>query len=187
MHIAFSLTGEIMKVLSQLIIPLFVLTSLPCQANAQEETWTIVTVAGDTLVACTLDSLIGTSCAARRDEGWLLISVDSIRAIFRESESAFVRGATIGGCIGAIVGLAIGVIHFSDVESPYGWFSTVQVGAGIVSRAALAGAGGFLIGGAFGAARGTANSYELEMRTLEEKLQILRPLTIAGKNQVGNH
>ena len=156
------------------------------KVTAQEDTWSIVTLAGDTLSACTLDSVLQTTLCVTSDGVGKVISIDSIGMVFREGMVSFQKGATIGALVGLAGGTIVGLVITSSKDqadsNPLNKMGDDATNAMTVAGGALiGGVVGALIGSAGGAARARANTHDLTNKNQEEKLQIIEPLTMKEK------
>jgi hypothetical protein len=99
-----------MKPLSIATIAALALLMCPAELVAGEDTWSLVTVAGDTLYNCLLDTIADNSIEATHSGRQVLVPLDSIAILFRHREAKVgkrvIGGALVGIAVGAMLGLA---------------------------------------------------------------------------------
>jgi hypothetical protein len=138
------------KKLSPIILVLCIMT---LSASAQESTLRVISLAGDTLQACRIDSLseniLFGSCSGKS----IFIPIDSIAIVERFKEGDFLKGATIGTLAGAAAGAIIGYATYQKPGPKSNGSFTIDLGPGPAAFAGvlLGGVGGFVIGGVIGA------------------------------------
>jgi hypothetical protein len=157
------------------------------QTQSQENTWSVIRLAGDTLAVRAFDQSKSDSLEVRR--GLLIdrIPIDSIGMLVRMGKPAFEKGATMGAVVGAISGVIFGIAAVADRHpshinnSAIASYAGVGEGASdawtIISATFIGGGAGVLVGGLIGAAAGKSGAYDMTTKTTEEKVQLLRSLT----------
>jgi hypothetical protein len=152
----------------QTIIKLFLIITMLCfsisQALAQESTLRLISLSGDTLNACRIDSLsdivLFASCSGKA----ISIPIDSIAILERFKEGHFLKGAAIGTLVGGTVGAIIGYATYQKPEPrPNGLF-TIDLGPGpaALGGGLIGGVGGFVVGGIIGS---SSDHYKIDLRT----------------------
>jgi hypothetical protein len=140
--------------------------------TARENSWCLVTLAGDTLCNCPLDSLIGTSIVSRHAGVRVLVPLDSVATFFQPGESHAWTGFAIGAFAGATLGAVVGVETYKKPE--HEWDLLGKEGAAF-SWGLLGG----LIGGFTGAAIGASSGGEeitVAQTPMENKVQVVKYL-----------
>jgi hypothetical protein len=192
MHIAFRFIGGNVKSSSciSILVLIFLVARSP-QARAQADSWNIITLAGDTLTNCVLDSIAEATIEVRRGAMHHAIPIDSVGVLIRQGKPAFEKGATMGAVVGAICGTIVGIDAVADKHSSHvndsniAGYAAIGEGASsawtIISSAFIGGAAGALAGGLIGVAAGKPLSYDLSKKDMNEKLLVLRSLTVRHK------
>jgi len=161
-----------MQTIKTLILTIINICILNSQLSAQEDTWKLIRTSGDTLRACTLDSLPDIVLYITSNGEAFSLPIDSIATLSRVKEGHFRGGAGVGFLVGAISGTIIGAASY---KKPTGAFAfDLGPGPAEAGGALLGAAGGFLVGGIIGASLGYNETYNLRAeKTLRMKRWIL--------------
>ena len=130
---------------------------------AQESTLRLVSLSGDTIDACRIDSISDIAVFASCSGKVISVPIDSIGVLECFKKGHFLRGAAIGTLVGATVGVIVGYATYQKPE-PNGSF-TVNLGPGLseLSGGLIGGVGGFIVGGVIGAS--SSDHYKFDLRT----------------------
>jgi hypothetical protein len=158
-----------LSVVTAMMVSLLVSSS---QLTAGEKSWCLVTLAGDTLCNCSLDSLFGTSIVSRHAGVRVLVPLDSVATFFQPGESHAWTGFAIGAFSGATLGAVVGVETYKKPEHEWDLFGK-EVAA--VTWGFLGGLIGGLTGAAIGASSG-GEEITIEKNPLENKVQVVKYL-----------
>ena len=166
-----------MRALCVVTIIAITLLMASSQTTAGEETWCLVTVAGDTLCNCPLDSLYETSIVSRQAGVRVLVPLDSVATFFQKGESHTWTGLGVGALAGAGVGALVGAVTYQ--KSGTGW--------NLFGRREGAAAAGGILGGLVGAATGLAigaSSGGTEVTVVN--LDVKKKIAVVGYLRLGN-
>jgi hypothetical protein len=140
------------------IIKFFFIITILCfafsQSSAQKNNLRLITLSGDTLNVCRIDSLSDIALFGSCNGKPIFVLIDSITVLERFKEGHFLNGAAIGTLIGAVTGIIIGAATYQKEE--IGGRSAAEAGYGLIGAV-----GGFVIGGAIGA---SSDHYMIDFR-----------------------
>jgi len=142
-------------------------------ATAQNQEWTIITSARDTLRSCTIGRVNGDTVNVVSGNAVVILPVDSLRMMERKQGTHFWRGAGIGALTGGMIGTVVGAETYKEPTGPFAFDFRVlaAIGGGVVGVTA-----GFAVGGIIGAFSGGDETYDFSRETPDEKVRILRDI-----------
>ncbi|MGO9482821.1 MAG: hypothetical protein ACLP05_13710 [Candidatus Kryptoniota bacterium] len=150
---------------------------LSSSGAGQQNHFTLITMARDTLNGCEsdslTDSLIYFTCGALGSS----IPVDSIALLMRHRGSHFWAGAGIGTAAGAVTGFIIG---YASYQKPAGQQIDLGPGLGGLGGAIIFAPAGFIIGGVIGAVSGNDDVCDLSQRSHDDKIKLARLFLYQG-------
>jgi hypothetical protein len=159
-----------MQTIRRLLLIVTILWVTASPSSAQKNTWQLISLSHDTLIASRLDSLSETTLFATCSGRVISLPIDSIAVLVGFKEGGFWQAAGLGSLVGAATGAIIGAVTYQNQKPSIGGRGADEFGYGLLGAVS-----GFAVGGIIGASSGHYETYAIwSEKTLKMKQKVLQ-------------